>query len=63
MLEKDRYKFEQYLRRNYPKMFIRPFSAIKKTDYSVVDCMKKEDKICLPYNMSNKGKGMCGIID
>lgn len=35
MIEKDRYKFEQYLRRNYPKMFMRPFSAIKKTDYGV----------------------------
>ena len=30
MIEKDRDKFEQYLRRNYPKIFIRPFSAIKK---------------------------------
>lgn len=46
MIEKDRYKIEQYLRRNYPKMFMRPFSTIKKTDYGVNN-LKKYYKIII----------------
>jgi len=45
MIEKDRYKFEQYLRRNYPKMFMRPFSAIKKTDYGRIEEIVRDKNV------------------